>query len=269
MTAAPIARRQVLGCLCGTAFSSTVSPALSQPGCTVAHLAPCSITPREARGRSYRSFDIEDNGEASGQNLIDRSGVPNFDRALGRALVWLAETCEAAPAFRYWDEGADEYGRARRNARSAPLTLAGGSEGCVYFGLNMLRHQLANAQHGDMIILAICAHEFAHILQFREHDALESLLHRHPCHTRELHADFVAGFALQRYLRRRNSRNAALQDVGRAWSVLGSNDFNRPGSHGTSAQRVTAIEAGYAYANNNRGARIGLAMSAGIDHVRR
>lgn len=174
--------------------------------------------------------------------IVAGSGNDNLDRALGHVLVDMSATFGQRPGFAYYEDGQQP------NALATTFTKFPRTRGTVLFGLSLIERQLAAHRHGDIAVLAICAHEFAHILQFDNNgQILKSIESAFPRYCVELHADFLAGFYLNRYHRIRPSIN--ISAVGSAWSRLGSSNFNRPGSHGTSRQRVFCIEAGYEFAN--------------------
>ena len=105
--------------------------------------------------------------EEAGRNTVcyyDRSGDDIFDRMLGQALVTMARTFSVFPAFLYYDDSAG------RNAFATHHCLSGYRDktchGTIGFGAH-LALSLRAQEAGDAAILAICAHEFGHILAFR------------------------------------------------------------------------------------------------------
>src|SRR5438270_689359 len=68
--------------------------------------------------------------------LIASSGDPQLDRALGHALLRLAETFDVYPGFGFIDDSDGENAYAAREDRVA------GTHGTVYFGLALFRRTM-------------------------------------------------------------------------------------------------------------------------------
>ncbi|MGH6912544.1 MAG: hypothetical protein ACREH3_02425 [Geminicoccales bacterium] len=179
------------------------------------------------------------------ERTLDSSGDEVLDRALGRALVHISQEFDVYPGFSFYDdEGAP-------NARATPFTLLDDGIGTVLFGINLLHTQLDAHPDGDIAVLGICAHEFGHIVQFfspyhrqlRKAHATAKLV--------ELHADFLAGHFVAR--RREHFPNMRLQGLGEAWEAMGDVKYNDPQHHGTSAERLAAIEQGYFWGRDSSG----------------
>jgi hypothetical protein len=170
--------------------------------------------------------------------LITSSGDAQLDRSLGRALVRLAQAFEVYPGFGFIDDSDGENAYAAREDRIA------GTHGTVYFGLALFHRTMARFDDGGMAVLTVCAHEFAHIYQFKS-GYYEELTPDGKVRLAELHADFLAGY----FLARRKAEFSQLKtyDSGALIESLGDTEFSRPDHHGTPAQRVDAIEAGYKY----------------------
>jgi hypothetical protein len=163
------------------------------------------------------------------------------------------------PGFGYYQ---DDDGM---NAVATSYTRIPQTRGTVAFGLQMLSHCMKR-KNGEMSVLAVCAHEFGHIKQFFEGYA-EAIEQTMPGYCIELHADYMAGYYMSRH--RDTYPTANLQVVGRLWSELGGGDYNRPGSHGTGAMRIDAIESGYKYAERYGKATSDDAARNGVAHVRK
>ncbi|TAJ42781.1 MAG: metalloprotease [Reyranella sp.] len=197
-------------------------------------------------------------GEAE---IIPTSGNQLLDRALTRALATLSRDFEVIPAFAYYDDRNDGAGG---NARAIPAVHSGlhradGTvlDGTVLFGKNLLRHCLARPQYPDAAIVAIAAHEFGHILQFKRGIAL-----RMGGNTTmiELHADFLSGYFAG--LRKLRTPDYPAAVFGAVAASLGGGD------HGTPHQRGSAVEAGFLAAARDKLA-LSQAVEQGIRHVRR
>lgn len=189
--------------------------------------------------------------------IIDGSGNATFDRALGQSvLAPLATEFVANPGFGYYDERKHgEFGH--ENALASGVVRVTNTRGTVVFGLSLLQRCLS-MRGGDFIIMATCAHEFAHIKQF-EFNSNPGLERTVGAHGPELHADFLAGYFVRMFSERVPQTN--LFEIGREWSTLGHSTV--PGSHGTSAQRVKSIEGGFDYAKRTRDRDFNAAFAAG------
>ena len=174
--------------------------------------------------------------------LIPASGDEVFDRALGRALVRLARTFDVRPGFAYIDDGQS------KNAYATPETRIPRTHGTVLFGLNLLREALHMGIGGDIAVLGICAHEFAHIFQFFSHYYRELESRHHTVKLIELHADYLSGYFIGRLKQDRPS--IRLYNFGRLINSIGDTNFNNPSHHGTSEERVRAAETGFRAASS-------------------
>jgi hypothetical protein len=119
--------------------------------------------------------------------MVFTSGDRETDHRLGRALLRLAQVFDVHPGCGFFDDGRQP------NARAVPKSTVPGTEGTVLFGQSLFRKTMALNDDG-MAVLAVFAHEFGHIAQFRTrvHDTLRD---GYPtAKLVELHADFLAGF---------------------------------------------------------------------------
>jgi hypothetical protein len=194
--------------------------------------------------------------------LLNQSGVGrDFDEALGKELVALSREFDETPGFGFYDDSAGH------NALASDVTRVEGTSGTIAFGSGLLQGLLTKSD-GDIAIVAVCAHEFGHIHQYQFEVDRELGRDNLPGFATELHADFLAGWYLSRFLERRPS--TSLQTVGDHWNSdeMGSTDFSDPGTHGTSRQRVDAIEAGF-YFEQESGLDVAEASHNGILYLRR
>lgn len=171
--------------------------------------------------------------------IISVSGDHAFDKALGRQLVKLAKLFEVYPGFGYMNETGSKNANASRESRIY------GTNGTVLFGLKLLHETLGMGQGGDIAVLGICAHEFAHIFQFFSPGGYEKTLRSiHPTvKLLELHADYMSGYFIG-YLKQERPQ-IYLQTLGKLFYSLGDMEFGDPNHHGTPEERVRAIETGY------------------------
>ena len=185
------------------------------------------------------------------------SQIFGLDDALGVILVHMSQFFGVRPEFGFIVE--DES----PNAFASPGNPNGYQDGTVAFGRKLLEEQL-NKPHGDFSVLAICAHEFGHIRQYHDNiiDRIEATM---PRYCVELHADFAAGAFVAYWKNKMHPEH--LLEIGSTWSSLGSSDFNRPGSHGTTVQRVSAVESGFFFRDGVQNATVEDIMRAGLDHV--
>lgn len=206
--------------------------------------------------------------------LLNASDDRTFDKELTeRVLQPVCDDFEIRPGFGYYDEREAErkagvpIGEAEQ-ALATAFQQVPDTKGTVVFGLAALRGFLARA-HGEYAILALCAHEFAHIKQYQLGMTLEFNRRygaRRGLRLKELQADFVAGYFLARFLQR--PREGAdikriLNGIGQQWFDMGSGTATQPGSHGTSDQRFKAIVGGYRYQQANGNADIASSLEAG------
>ena len=189
--------------------------------------------------------------------ILNRSHDPKFDRALDRQLRGMNTQFSLRPSFGYYrDDNAP-------NALASAHRRVPNTDGTVVFGLTLLR-QCLRQSNGELSALTICAHEWGHILQFNQ-GYIRRITSVVPDYCVELHADFLAGYYLAIY--REQAPGADLQVVGQTWERMGSGEYNRPGSHGTSRQRIDAIEAGYRFYRQRPSSTIGNAAEQGYRHV--
>lgn len=221
-------RRRSLACAACVLLKSTDTTARNRGGCCVdeEHLAAL-LAASESRFGAILSMD----------RLIPFSGDAQFDKALGRQLVRLARTFAVRPGFAF----ADDYNGL--NAAASAATRVPDTRGTVAFGLRLLRNLLSRGDGGDIAVLGVCAHEFAHIHQFFSDDH-RSLSSAHPtAKLVELHADYLSGYFIGQIKRDRPQVN--LRKFGDFLFQSGSYDFGNPDFHGTPQERVLVAEEGF------------------------
>lgn len=172
---------------------------------------------------------------------MDSSGNPRFDRALGTVLSDLATRFKVRPGFGYFDD------RGIPNALALPDSRLPASQGTVLFGREMLAHAMKGV-HGDMFVMGICAHEFAHIVQFFSNFYERLTLKEVTKKKLELHADFLSGYYIG--LRNITYTPSEMVALGRSWESLGDSNYTDPQHHGTEQERIAALEQGYWLAKN-------------------
>jgi len=197
-------------------------------------------------------------GSDRSEGFIHQSGDQRFDRSLGMLLADLSQKFKVRPGFGYYDDLGSP------NALALPQSRLVNSEGTVLFGKDMLsRHK--NTTHGDMFIMGICAHEFAHIVQFFSgfYDRLSN--GQSTKKLVELHADFLSGYYIG--LRKINYSRSELLSLGKAWEDLGDSSYTDPQHHGTPEQRLRAIEQGYKFVKERPEFGIAAASEVGLRYV--
>ncbi|HUI28953.1 MAG TPA: hypothetical protein VLX91_01960 [Candidatus Acidoferrales bacterium] len=180
--------------------------------------------------------------------LYKTTGVPDLDVRINQEGTLIYNVFGVDPnMFLFDDQGSP-------NAFAAPqvITLVGYT-GTVYFGLGLIRDQLWNMNEGGVAVAGIMAHEFAHILQFKNGCQLMG-------EARELDADFMAGY----YLGRKNYI-IPTNIVGFANSLfsMGEYFFWSPAHHGTPTERVNAMVTGFRHSSQP----LAEAYSYGITYI--
>lgn len=129
----------------------------------------------------------------------------------------------------------------------------GSYDGLVAFGQNLLVARLWNRDKGEAAVAGILAHEFGHVLQMKKGFSGGNSPQK------ELQADFLAGY----YLGHRNYAQSSIQAVGADLYSIGDYDFGSSTHHGTPAERVNAMLAGYSHRYNS----VDDAYDAGLNYI--
>jgi len=149
------------------------------------------------------------------------------------------------------------------NAFATPInTDIPGTRGTVAFGWDLFT-ELHKYDSSGMTIMAIVAHEFAHILQFNL-GYLQGIRFGYLLKS-EINADFLAGYFLG--VRKRRIPSLRFQKAGELFIRLGQGMNGDPSrTHGDSRERLDAAEAGFrvAYVENKS---LNDAVRAGLDYV--
>ena len=121
-------------------------------------------------------------------------------------------------------------------------TALAGTQGTIAFGWDLFRKEFYEYDNSGSTIVAIAAHEFAHILQFKR-GYFEKLNTGTPRKS-EINADYLAGY----YLGQRKRANPSLKfgKTGEMFVRFGRHAENkRNRTHGNSKERLEAAEAGF------------------------
>ncbi|NGZ27738.1 MAG: hypothetical protein G8345_12740 [Magnetococcales bacterium] len=205
--------------------------------------------------------DEEDEDEFAGdpaEIMILRSGNDRLDRSLGVLLADMATKMGVRPGFAYMDDGDSP------NAFAIDANWLPNTQGTVLFGRNLLQDNLARDIHGDMLVMGICAHEFGHIVQYDYHVSDRLQKRQTTNRLMELHADFLSGYYVG--LRNIDYSKQQMISLGQAWEELGDNNFTDPDHHGTSKERIAAMEQGYLVATQRK-VNIKDAIRAGLNYL--
>src|SRR5436190_9340278 len=99
-------------------------------------------------------------------------------------------------------------------------------------------------EHPEVGILTVCAHEFAHIVQFK-YGIDKRLVPCRDCSVKrlELHADFLAGYFAGRRKLERSDFPAAV--FAKTQYNFGDDHYGSPTHHGTPKERGEAVVAGF------------------------
>jgi hypothetical protein len=190
--------------------------------------------------------------------VISSTGNREFDYALAQTLSRLTDTFNVLPGFAYYDDydGENAYATSVRRLQRA--------DGTVLYGKRLFLSQMS-LEHPEVQITATCAHEFAHILQYKRGltrlDAGQRTVKRS-----ELHADFLAGFfAGTRKLQKPDYPAAVFATDAHAG---GDDDVRDKDHHGTSEERAAAVVRGFEVAYRERRS-LGEAIQIGVNYVSR
>lgn len=214
----------------------------------------CLIDENSLRQKSESGANID----IVNEHIVATTGNTNLDLALGRALVRIAELFGETPGFGFY------HGYHSSNAYASSHTRIDGTWGTVLFGRNLFEDLLRRYDDDGLSILAVAAHEFGHISQFKRNAGSQLLRHQRTVKPIELHADYLAGYYLG--VRKRVSRWISVRDAGEHIYRIGDYEFNDPDHHGTPDERIAAAETGFRESYEN-GADFRQAFSLGMRYV--
>lgn len=209
----------MIGGTCG------VSPCLAE-GIPVGCGIPIGQTENYLR-RATRAPQMSTTGEFV---IEPRSGDSWLDYAFAQALGNMARTFEVLPGFTYYNDSDGP------NAKATPRAMLERSDGTVLFGLRFLRMLLDNPVHGEAGVLAFAAHEFGHIVSFKN-GMIGPLTDRLGTFGGEQFADYMSGY----FAGKRKRLNADYRAVAFATTI---GDY-AGGPHGDRVARTGAIQAGF------------------------
>ena len=193
-----------------------------------------------------------------GERLITTTGDHVLDRSLGRALVRLSELFSERPGFGFIDDSDAP------NAYATDRTQVEGTWGTVCFGQTLFRDLMNRYDDQGLAVMAVVAHEFGHIAQFRS--GVDGRLLRNQVTVKrvELHADFLSGYFLG--VRKRQQPSISVWAAGHTLYRIGDYEFHNPNHHGTPDERVAAAEAGFKLGYEDR-MEFARAFSLGVELI--
>jgi predicted metalloprotease len=158
-----------------------------------------------------------------------------------QSLAKLTSLLGVLPGFAYYNDSDGS------NAKATPEKLLDRSDGTVIFGLQLLKECLARPANGDASIVAICAHEYGHIVSYK--NGMIGQLDTQGSGDQgvfraEQFADYIAGYYAG--TRRRENRDFPAVAFATTQRSFGGGD------HGSGKQRGDAVQAGFlaAYQRN-------------------
>lgn len=211
----------------------------------------CSITSSEAM-----NYMKSDNIDVI--NPIRRTGNSDFDYASAQMLANVSDIFGILPGFCYF-KGGPSF-----NAFATPDKLMKNPDGTVIFGKDLLLQIMDFEEGPEAAFAGICAHEFAHIVQFKL-GLMDILMNDDTARKSELHADFLAGYFVG--TKKKNNPNFHAAVVADTFSKLGDDDFRSPTHHGTPEERARSIIMGFnsSYRDN---VTFNDAVSIGVKYVK-
>ena len=209
-------------------------------GCR-AHAAPvatetfgCSLTDDQADAVFAANSTTYGPGDSP---TIVSSGDRDLDYAVAQTLSRLTDTWNALPGFAWFDDSTAP------NAFATKRRMLSRDDGAILFGRKMLERCLKMKEHPDVVVSAVCAHEFGHIAQYKFGLTKQLTMGQTSVKHVELHADFLAGyFAGVRKLERADFPAAVY-----ATTQYGFGDahFDSVRHHGLPQERAAAIVKGF------------------------
>lgn len=223
-------------------FATAAAPVLCTCRAWAQRIAPrgCVLTAEEADRLEPVAAQLSPPGLST---PIPHSSDRLFDRALAQSLYRLSEVLAVVPGFGFYD---DYDGP---NAYALPQPRLGGVDGTVLFGLRFLEMLRRVPENPEVGVLAVCAHEFGHILQFK-HGLWRSLVSKTSSKRLELQADYFSGYFTGTRRLERPAFPAAHAAL--AHFRMGDTAFNSANHHGTPDERGAAFVRGYEVAFQQR-----------------
>ncbi len=195
-------------------------------------------------GCALHAGELDEIEAAAGASLnfgdktaIPSSGDPTLDRALGAALVRMSQTFEERPGFAFYDDSAAP------NALATTDTRVEGTWGTVLLGKTLFWSLVKKHDDGGVAVIAMIAHEFGHVVQFRRGLRAKLLEGQATVKRMELHADFLSGYYLG--VRKRETPTISLLSSGAQFRAIGDRQVDSRNHHGTPDERIASAERGF------------------------
>jgi hypothetical protein len=213
-----------LAASCGCATKATCAP----------HAFGCMLTDDAAD--VVFALDAQALGAGASPTIVE-SGDRELDYALAQTLSKLTDTWNVLPGFAWFDDSAAP------NAFATSRRLLSRNDGTVLFGRRLLDRCLKAREHPDVVISAICAHEYGHIAQYKYGLTKRLAAGQTTVKRNELHADFLAGyFAGVRKLERPGFPAAVYATTQYSF---GDHRTDNVKHHGRPEERASAIVRGF------------------------
>jgi hypothetical protein len=201
-------------------------------------ILPSAMCVSLAHGQTYDGCWVEQNkindqtGGVVGDELIPNSGIDGLDLALVQTLEVLSTMFGVLPGFVYYRE------RGEPNAKATNVNLTKSRpDGTVMLGLRLVRDLLKLKTYPDAAVVAVCAHEFAHILSYSNGMISQLQPSGAPPFRAEQFADYMAGY----FAGRRKLDQPAFPAVVFATTTQMYGGL----THGTAEQRSSAVQEGF------------------------
>jgi hypothetical protein len=219
-------------------------------GCT---LEPQQAAPFLATATEPQAFDNPQ------EKLISGTGNREFDYALALTLSRLTDIFGVLPGFSFFDDYDGE------NAYATTVTKLRRADGTVLFGKRYFIHAMDVPESPEVGVVATCAHEFGHIVQYKN-NLQKRLTDGQPTVKRlELHADFFAGY----FAGARKLQNGDFPAAVFAANRYAHGDYvTNKSHHGTPEERAAAIVRGFETAYRER-RNFSDAIQIGLNYVER
>jgi hypothetical protein len=178
--------------------------------------------------------------------IYPSSGNREIDQLVSKEAMSFGKTINVVCNIFYVDDGSSYNAFASQNVTDNMV-----QDGSVYLGEHLLRDKLWKLTSAKLAIIAVLAHEYAHVWQYKAGYGLSG-------RQQELHADFLAGYYLGKkgYVSLSELKNFADTLY---YSIVSMGFFDTE-SHGSVEERGAAMIGGFKMRHEN----IGAAYSKGL-----
>jgi hypothetical protein len=220
----------------------------------------CILEPERAAPLLTGSVEPSAFFESNREEFIASSGSRDFDFALAQTLSRLTDVFGVLPGFSFYDDadGANAYATTATKLKRA--------DGSVLFGKRHFTRKMREVEHPEVNVIATCAHEFGHIVQFKYGISKRLMAGQTTVRRVELHADFLAGYFAGFRKREKPDFPAAVFATSR--HAAGDYSTHKKSHHGTPDERAAAVVRGFETAYRERRS-FSDALGIGINYVER